>query len=516
MTTPTTPSTSATSIDSEVRASGAEAPRRRPTRAILAVIAAAALVGVAVGAAIGPQHQTVSASTAGDPGLADRIRSLPGSFDSFRALSVAEIGPDGAVFAGLGDADPSNPGAPTADTVFELGSITKTFTGSLFAEAIERGEVSPDDTLAQHLPELEGTAAGDVTLASLSQHSSGLPGLGATAAAAAVSGVLLNENAYATTTTEQLIADAAVAPVDPDQGSLYSNFAVSLLGTALVEAADADDYATLLEQRITGPLGMDDTVVAASADEVPADAVPGFLINGVPAPRWWGEGYLPAGSSTFTTTADLALWAQANLDGTAPGAAALEPTAPMGEGAEIGWGWITSAAFSGEGMQTWHNGGTAGFRTMLTLDRDAGTAFIALSNTTAPADYIALSYASGTPIPAVDAPTQTVAWGVFGLALLFGLIALLRSFRTKALLPSVSDLIWATFGLLLLWHSGPWFAVGGWLWGIALAPALAAIGVLVLRASQAPLPFLPRRRAWLWWPVAVIGVVLAVGVTFLW
>lgn len=512
----TTPSTPPTPLDPEVRASGSEAPRRRPTRAILAVIGAAAVVGVALGAAIGPQHQTVSASTAGDAGLADRIRSLPGSLDSFRSLSVAEIGPDGAVFAGLGDADPGTPGAPTADTVFELGSITKTFTGALFAEAIERGEVSADDALAEHLPDLEGTPAGDVTLASLSQHTSGLPGLGATAADAAVTGVLLNENPYATTTTEQLIADAAVAPVDPDQGSLYSNFAVSLLGTALVEAADAGDYATLLEKRITGPLGMDDTVVAATADEVPADAVPGFLINGVRAPRWWGEGYLPAGSSTFTTAADLALWAQANLDGTAPGAAALEPTAPMGEGTEIGWGWITSPSFSGEGLQTWHNGGTAGFRTMLTLDRDAGTAFLALSNTAAPADYIAMSYLSGAPIPAVDAPTATVAWGVFGLALLFGLIALLRSFRVKALLPPVSDLIWATFGLLLLWHSGPWFAVGGWLWGLALAPALAAIGVLVLRASRTPLPFLPRRRAWLWWPVAVIGAGLAVGVTFLW
>jgi CubicO group peptidase (beta-lactamase class C family) len=313
----TTPSI--TSTNAEDPQSAPDAPRRRPTRAILAVIGAAAVVGVAFGAAIGPQHQTVSASTAGDEALADRIRSLPGSLDSFRALSVAEISHDGAVFAGLGDADPSAPGAPTADTVFELGSITKTFTGALFADAIDRGEVDADDQLAEHLPDLEGTAAGEVTLASLSQHSSGLPGLGATAEAASLSGILLNENPYATTSTEQLIADAAVAAVDPDQGSVYSNFAVSLLGTALVEAADADDYAALLRERITEPLGMDDTVLAATADEVPADAVPGFLTNGTPASRWWGEGYLPAGSSTFTTAADLATWAQANLDGTAPG-----------------------------------------------------------------------------------------------------------------------------------------------------------------------------------------------------
>jgi len=493
-----------------------DAPRRRPTRAILAVIGAAAVIGVGVGAAIGPQHQTVSASTSGDAALADRIRSLPGSLDSFRALSVAEIGPDGTVFAGLGDADPSAPGAPGPDAVFELGSITKTFTGALFADAIERGEVAPDDELAQHLTELEGTPAGGVTLASLSQHTSGLPGLGATAEEGSVASVLFNENAYSSTTTEQLIADAAIAPVDPDQGSVYSNFAVSLLGTALVEAAGADDYAALLHDRITQPLGMDDTVVAATAAEVPADAVPGFLINGTPATRWWGEGYLPAGASTFTTAADLATWAQANLDGSAPGAAALEPTGTMAEGVDIGWGWITSASFTGEGTQTWHNGGTAGFRTILTLDREAGTAFLALSNTSAPADYIAMSYASGAPITGVAEPSVILGWGLFGIALLFGAIALIRALRATSLLPSISDLIWATGGLLLLWNSGPWFAVGGWVWGIALAPALAAVGVLALRASRTPLPFLPRRRAWFWWPVAALGLVFAVVTAFLW
>ncbi len=504
----TTPSTS------PLETTESDAPRRRSTRAILAVIGAAAVVGIGVGAAVGPQHQTVSAATTGDADLADRIRALPGSLDSFRSLSVAEIGPDGAVFAGLGDADPAHPGAPGPDTVFELGSITKTFTGALFAEAIESGEVNADDELAQHLTALEGTPAGGVTLASLSQHSSGLPGLGATAEAGSVASVLFNENPYASTTTEQLIADAAIAPVDPDQGVVYSNFAVSLLGTALVEAAGEEDYAALLADRITGPLGMDDTVVAASADEVPADAVPGFLTNGTAAPRWWGEGYLPAGASTFTTAADLALWAEANLNGTAPGAAALEPTASMGEGAEIGWGWITSPSFSGEGLQTWHNGGTAGFRTILVMDRDAGTAFIALSNTTAPADDIAVSLASGAPVASVPMLNVVFGWGMFGIALFFGITALVQALRARALLPAIGDLIWAVGGMLLLWVSGPWFAVGGWVWGIALAPTLAAAALLVLRGSG--LPFLPDRRPWYAWTVAVLGVAFVVGTTFLW
>ncbi|MFK4762208.1 serine hydrolase domain-containing protein [Microbacterium sp. ZW T5_45] len=491
----------------------ADGTRPRTGRAILAVIGAAALVAIGAGAAFGPAHQTLGASSAGDAALVERIRDLPGSFDSFRSLSVAEIGPDGAVFAGLGDA---GAGAPESDTVFELGSITKTFTGALLADAIERGEVAADDQLSEHLPDLEGTAAGGVTLASLSQHSSGLPGLGATAEASSVMNVLFNENAYGTTTREQLIADAAIAPVDPEQGVVYSNFAVSLLGYALVSASGAEDYPTLLHDRITGPLGMDDTTLAPTEADIPADAVPGFLTNGTPATRWWGEGYLPAGASSFTTAADLAIWAQANLDGTAPGAAALEPTAPMGDAAQIGWGWITSTSFSGEGLQTWHNGGTAGFRTILVLDRDAGTAFLALSNTTAPADYIAMSYASGEPIVGVASLYSILGWALFGLALLFGALALFRAVRAKALLPTISDLIWATAALLLLWNAGPWFAVGGWVWGIALAPALAAAAVLVLRGSSHRLPFSPARRAWLWWPTAVLGVVVAVVSVFFW
>lgn len=193
--------------------------RGRSAALLLAVIAASAIVAVGLGAAFGPHHQTVSTSQTGNERLADSIQSLPGSFDGFRSLSVAEIGPNGPVFAGIGDADPAHSGAPGPDTVFELGSITKTFTGALFADAVERGEVSPDDPLSQYLDALTGTPAGAVTLASLSQHSSGLPGLGETAVASTLESLLLNENPYASTSTEQLIADAAVAPVDRRPGT---------------------------------------------------------------------------------------------------------------------------------------------------------------------------------------------------------------------------------------------------------------------------------------------------------
>ena len=101
--------------------------------------------------------------------------------------------------------------------------------------------------------------------------------------------------------TETLIADAAVAPVAMDQQYAYSNFGVALLGTALVRAAGARDYPSLVLERITRPLRMDRTTIAAGDGDIPATAVRGFAANGLGQPRWTGTGYLPAGSSTFTT-----------------------------------------------------------------------------------------------------------------------------------------------------------------------------------------------------------------------
>ncbi len=276
--------------------------------------------GAGLGALIGPERQQLGAVHAGDAELGARVRTVVGEGAGLRSVVVAEVTESSVRWAGLGTTtDGRRPGTPRTDqTAYELGSITKTFTGALLADAVERRELRAEDTLATHLPELRGTAAGRVSLASLAQHRSGLPPLGGTAQAAGWR-VVLNENPYATSSTETLIADAAVAPVTTNQRYAYSNFGVALLGTALVRAAGARDYPSLVVERITRPLRMDRTTIAAGDGDIPATAVRGFAANGLGQRRWTGTGYLPAGSSTFTTVTDLARYAQAQLSGKAPG-----------------------------------------------------------------------------------------------------------------------------------------------------------------------------------------------------
>ncbi|MBO4238929.1 serine hydrolase [Pseudonocardia alni] len=463
------------------------------------VAAVVAVLAVLVGALAGPERQRLGPQDAGDPALADRVRAAAGPLGGLRSLAVAEVTPTTVTTAGLGPADAAAP--------FEIGSVTKTFTAALFADAVTRGEVRPDERLDRVLGELAGTPAGGVTLGAIAQHRSGLPPLGATAATGALAARAFNGNPYLSTTTAQLIDDARSAPVDPQQPPTYSNFGVALLGTALVRAAGAADYPALVRDRITGPLGMTATTFAATDAQIPPDAVPGHLDNGRPAPRWSGEGYLPAGSSTFSTAGDLARWAQAQLTGVAPGTAALTPTAQDDPDTSIGWIWVTSTATGADGARhpfVWHNGGTGGFRSMLALDRETGRAAVVLGDTTAGVEPVAAALLFGTP-PSEDAPDPLV-WVPVGIAALFSLLALRRAVRADARLPIADGLLTAAFGLVLLWNRGPWASAGGWVWGLVLAPAAAALAVAVLRGRE--LPTVPPRRAVTAWGGLVVSVLL--------
>lgn len=490
---------------------------RGPAKRVLAVAAiVAGLVAVVLGMLVGPQRQALGVQTSGDEALAARVVDAVGNHGGYRSVVVAEVTPEGTTWAGVGKTGDGRDGpAPTDETRYELGSVTKTFTAALFADAIDRGEVAADDPLSEHVPELEGTPAGEVTLASLAQHSSGLPRLGPSFAIESLAASLSGGNPYGPQTTEVMISDAAAAPVDPAQGPLYSNLGVALLGTALAHAAGAENYSALVDERVFGPVGMESTSIATTESEVPTDAVPGFLANGTATDSWWGEGYAPTGSSTTTTIDDLATWAAANLDGTAPGVAALEPTASFGEGSQIGWVWqttqVTNPTATSNPTLTWHSGGTGGFASVVVLDPETERAVVVLGNTQQIVDPIAIALLTDAEVPDLGAQSSLLLWVTFGFALIASGLALLFAFRSKSALPIVNWLLLAASGLVSLWVSGPWASVGGWAYGLALAPALAAVAVGVLRSPT--LRFQPKKWAWLSW--VGLAVVLAILVSTL-
>lgn len=333
---------------------------RPPRRVLIAVIAAT--VTAAVLAAITPWPRGFQGTPTGDAELMTELEDALGS-QHWQHVAAARIDGDEVTFAGTGADE---------HTEFEIGSITKTFTAALFAEAIDRGEVETDTRLGEVWPNLEGKVA-EVTLESIAMQRSGLPSQ--EPAPSFGDGVMTMLSNYVHTDPYRGDAGDIVASLnDVDVGESepeYSNYGFAVLGQALAEVA-GQDYSVLVRDRLTEPLGMNETFVPESADGLSH----GFTASGLPAAPWTLGGSAPAGAIR-STPHDLSIWLRAVSDGTAPGAEAAEPRADF-EDDRIGWAWFTTT-HDGSTI-TWHNGGTGGYRSYLGFDRESGGGIIVLND----------------------------------------------------------------------------------------------------------------------------------------
>ena len=265
---------------------------------------------------------------------------------------------------------------------FEIGSISKGVTGLLYADALDRGEITPTTTLGDVLP-LDGVPAAGLTLGSLAVHRSGLPGLPASASPIKKTLRLwLNGTNPYGEDLDELVAQARLAELRKPKAR-YSNFGFELLGHALARASGMR-YAELIRRRIADPLGLMAFYVPANLDELLPSALVGRSRFGRSRESWTGEAIGPAGGIRAAIE-DMARLVQSLLNGAAPGVAALDPVDTLaGRGVRIGAAWIT-VEIRGRSI-TWHNGGTGGFRSWLGLDREARTGAVILSAISASVD----------------------------------------------------------------------------------------------------------------------------------
>ena len=257
------------------------------------------------------------------------------------------------------------------DTVFELASLSKPMTGMLLADAVERGEVDLDDPVQDHLTELEGTEAGEVTLEELATHTAGLPLVPEADGFAEQDRQARNagENPY-TVTTEELIDLAAQQDVGERGRYVYSNLGIALLGHALAEQAGTS-YDQLLHQRLTGPLGMEDTTTSdAEGHPSDDDLIQGYDSTGE-VEDFGSAAFSPASASRGTPRDYLRL-IEGIFDETAPGSEAVEPSEIH---PEMGLGWHMKP----EGY-AWHNGISNGYAALAALDPETETAVVLFSN----------------------------------------------------------------------------------------------------------------------------------------
>ena len=295
----------------------------------------------------------------------------------------------------VGLASKSTGEALTEDSLFEIGSITKTFTGILLADMVLRGEVALDDTVASYLPRgiiLPVRNGKEITLRHLATHTSGLPSLPSNFAPAD------NSNPYADYTVAQMYAFLADYKLERDIGELaeYSNLGMGLLGHVLALKAGVP-YETLIKQRILKPLGMADTTITISADQK-SFLTDGHDSEGNKTSHWDIPTFAGAGAIR-SSGKDMMIYMAANMGLVQ---SALSPAIEMShafqhsfgqDGMEIGLAWII--AKSSDGDILWHNGGTGGFRSYMAMNITKNFGVLVLANSNDNSDLIGSSILNG-------------------------------------------------------------------------------------------------------------------------
>ena len=269
-------------------------------------------------------------------------------------------------------------GTARPDSVFEIGSITKTFTGLLLARMAVRGQVRLEDPVRGLLPEGAVTKprTREITLLDLGTHHSGLPPMPGN----------LNPDGEPNPGADYHAADLydylgrrGVAK-PPETTFAYSNLGFGLLGQALADRAGTT-YANLMLQQITGPLGMPDTAVALSAGQQ-GRLIQGYNTEHRPVPAWDLDALAGAGAIR-STAGDMLTYLEANLypEKLPSGLrdALLQShqlRADVAPGMRIALAWIRN---TDTGIY-WHNGAISGYSSYAFFHPGKGYAAVVLLN----------------------------------------------------------------------------------------------------------------------------------------
>lgn len=241
---------------------------------------------------------------------------------------------------------------PAERVVFEIGSVSKVFTGLLLAQAVLERKLTLTSTLRQALDTELNFAdenVAKITLAQLATHTSGLPRLPNNAD-------FSTADPYSTYDTKKLvdwIANIKLEKAGPYNQN-YSNVGVAILGMA-IERALGDSWANLVHDRITGPLGMHDTMPIPTTEMRQRLAPP--FDGKATAHEWTFQVFAPAGGLRSTAADLMAL-----------GHALTHPdTSPLREAIQLAvqplMKDIGCCFFLGDDL-IMHGGGTGGYRTL--------------------------------------------------------------------------------------------------------------------------------------------------------
>jgi D-alanyl-D-alanine carboxypeptidase len=254
-----------------------------------------------------------------DASLAEELRMAAESGLADASADGVVVGvrtPDGAWTEAFGLADRGTGMAMATDEYFRVGSITKTFTGTLVLQLVQRGELSLDDTIDEYVDGVPN--GGEVTIRMLLDMTSG------------IASYTLDQHVadtYLATPTrewapqELLAAGLSLDPLfAPGAEFNYSNTNFILLGT-VIEEVTGRPYAEVLRSEILTPLELNDTSFPSTSD-IPAPHPIGSTLQGTADDSrepvdatGWNPSFSWTAGQMISTVDDLLEWGHALATG---------------------------------------------------------------------------------------------------------------------------------------------------------------------------------------------------------
>jgi CubicO group peptidase (beta-lactamase class C family) len=300
------------------------------------------------------------------------------------------------VAAGYGVTSVEDPLPVHERTLFQIGSVSKTFTAAAIMALVERRRLTLDEPVGRYIPGFRLAASGmadRVTVRHLLTHEAGFVG----------DWFLIHPPALGE--SDDALSRMVAALVDvpqlfpPGEGWSYNNAGFALAGR-LIEVLTGRPYAVALRDLVLEPLDLSGTFVSAdeaitrrTAQPHTSTTRPPRILRGAGWQPGWqlARADVPLGG-LISSVHDLLGWARFHLGVRRPSprpaplapraiAAMQTPLAPAGGNADhVGISWMLRSA--GGRRLVGHGGLTTGYATAFTLVPDAGAAVVVLANAT--------------------------------------------------------------------------------------------------------------------------------------
>ncbi|WP_034058097.1 serine hydrolase [Lacinutrix jangbogonensis] len=303
-------------------------------------------------------------------------------------IVVGYINGDTIEYYSLGKTAMENGVAVNEASVFEIGSISKTFTATLLALKVNSGEMNLDDPISKYLPKaVKGPTRNgkEITLKHLATHTSGLPKLPDNLESRNP------KNPYVDYTYKDLYNYISNHELKVDIGSVseYSNVGMGLLGHIL-ELQSGKTYEELVIEYIANPLQMNDTRLVFN------EAMKNRLAKGhegLLETENWDIITLGGAGGIRSTASDMVKYIQANINSESIDSKLHNAMSLAHKSAYKNEEQRTEMALAWHienGKFLLHNGATGGYSAMIALEKSGKRGVIVLTNSNQSIDPIGI------------------------------------------------------------------------------------------------------------------------------